>query len=188
MSEMYRQAVEAQSRPGGGQHPYLPFPWAGDIHTSEGWYKNGNNNGNVSERPTYLTLFFTAARGVNGLPGNVSQASGAGGVGGQGLGCGVQGLGGRGQGLHQGRHGIVDPGLAASHKGRSVVLDPAGEKTSNVLSTGDLQASPPLEVEEEADLALKVILPWAGAGLLLLAVSRFVLLDSWNSTSLPTYL
>ena len=188
MSEMYRQAVEAQSRPGGGQHPYLPFPWAGEIRTSEGWYKNGNNNGNVKERPTYLTLFFTAARGVNGLPGNVSQAGGAGGVGGQGLGCGVQGLGGRGQGLHQGRHGIVDPGLAASHKGRAVVLDPAGEKTSNVLSTGDLQASPPLEVEEEDDLALKVILPWAGAGLLLLAVSRFVLWDSLNSTSLPTYL
>ena len=42
MSEMYRQAVEAQSRPGGGQHPYLPFPWAGEIHTSEGWQKNGN--------------------------------------------------------------------------------------------------------------------------------------------------
>ena len=143
----------------------------------------------MSERPTNLTFFPTAARGVNGLPGNVSQASGAGGVGGQGLGCGVQGLGGRGQGLHQGRHGIVDPGLAASHKGRAVVLDPAGEKTSNVLSTsGDLQASPPLEVEEEVDLALKVILPWAGAGLLLLAVSRFVLWDSLNSTSLPTYL
>ena len=143
----------------------------------------------MSERPTNLTFFPTAARGVNGLPGNVSQASGAGGVGGQGLGCGVQGLGGRGQGLHQGRHGIVDPGLAASHKGRAVVLDPAGEKTSNVLSTsGDLQASPPLEVEEEVDLALKVILPWAGAGLLLLAVSRSVLWDSWNSTSLPTYL
>ena len=148
-----------------------------------------NDNGNVSERPTNLTFFSTAARGVNGLPGNVSQASGAGGVGGQGLGCGVQGLGGRGQGLHQGRHGIVDPGLAASHKGRAVVLDPAGEKTSNVLSTsGDLQASPPLEVEDEDDLALKVILPWAGAGLLLLAVSRFVLWDSLNSTSLPTYL
>ena len=143
----------------------------------------------MSERPTNLTFFSTAARGVNGLPGNVSQASGAGGVGGQGLGCGVQGLGGRGQGLHQGRHGIVDPGLAASHKGRAVVLDPAGEKTSNVLSTsGDLQASPPLEVEAEADLALKVILPWAGAGLLLLAVSRFVLWDSLNSTSLLTYL
>ena len=143
----------------------------------------------MSERPTNLTFFSTAARGVNGLPGNVSQAGGAGGVGGQGLGCGVQGLGGRGQGLHQGRHGIVDPGLAASHKGRSVVLDPAGEKTSNVLSTGDLQASPPLEVEEEADLALKVILPWAVAGLLLLAVSRFVLLDSLNGTYLlPTYL
>ena len=149
----------------------------------------------MSERPTNLTLFSTAARGVNSLPGNVSQAGGAGGVGGQGLGCGVQGLGGRGQGLHQGRHGIVDPGLAASHKGRSVVLDPAGEKTSNtinhpsnVFSTGDLQASPPLEVEAEADLALKVILPWAGAGLLLLAVSRFVLWDSLNSTSLPTYL
>ena len=149
----------------------------------------------MSERPTYLTLFFTAARGVNGLPGNVSQAGGAGRVGGQGLGCGVQGLGGRGQGLHQGRHGIVDPGLAASHKGRTVVLDPTGQKTtnmiirpSNILSTGDLQASPPLEVEEEADLALKVILPWGGAGLLLLAVSRFVLWDSWNSTSLPTYL
>ena len=78
---------------------------------------------------TNLTFFSTAARGVNGLPGNVSQAGGAGGVGGQGLGCGVQGLGGRGQGLHQGRHGIVDPGLAASHKGRAVVLDPAGEKT-----------------------------------------------------------
>ena len=183
MSEMYRQAVEAQSRPGGGQHPYLPFPWAGG--------ENGdyNDNGNTSERPTYLTVFSIAARGVNGLPGNVSQAGGAGGVGGQGLGCGVQGLGGRGQGLHQGRHGIVDPGLAASHKGRAVVLDPAGEKTSNVLPTGDLQASPPaLEVEDEADLALKVILPWAGAGLLLLAVSRFVLWDSWNSTSLPTYL
>ena len=149
----------------------------------------------MSERPTYLLLFFTAARGVNGLPGNVSQAGGAGRVGGQGLGCGVQGLGGRGQGLHQGRHGIVDPGLAASHKGRTVVLDPTGQKTtnmiirpSNILSTGDLQASPPLEVEEEADLALKVILPWGGAGLLLLAVSRFVLWDSWNSTSLPTYL
>ena len=142
----------------------------------------------MSERPTNLTFFSTAARGVNGLPGNVSQAGGAGGVGGQGLGCGVQGLGGRGQGLHQGRHGIVDPGLAASHKGRAVVLDPAGEKTSNILSTGDLQASPPLEVEEEDALALKVILPWAGAGLLLLAVSRFVLWDSLNSTSLPTYL
>ena len=34
---MYRQAVEAQSRPG-GQHPYLPFPWAGEC--------NGNDNGN----------------------------------------------------------------------------------------------------------------------------------------------
>ena len=143
----------------------------------------------MSERPTNRTFFSTAARGVNGLPGNVSQAGGAGGVGGQGLGCGVQGLGGRGQGLHQGPHGIVDPGLAASHKGRAVVLDPAGEKTSNVLSTtGDLQASPPLEVEAEDALALKVILPWGGAGLLLLAVSRFVLLDSLNSTSLPTYL
>ena len=143
----------------------------------------------MSERPNNLTFFSTAARGVNGLPGNVSQAGGAGGVGGQGLGCGVQGLGGRGQGLHQGRHGIVDPGLAASHKGRAVVLDPAGEKTSNVLSTtGDLQASPPLEVEDEDALALKVILPWGGAGLLLLAVSRFVLWDSLNSTSLPTYL
>ena len=143
----------------------------------------------MSERPTNLTFFSTAARGVNGLPGNVSQAGGAGGVGGQGLGCGVQGLGGRGQGLHQGRHGIVDPGLAASHKGRAVVLDPAGEKTSNVLSTtGDLQASPQSEVEAEDDLVLKVILPWGGAGLLLLAVSRFVLWDSLNSTSLPTYL
>ena len=141
----------------------------------------------MSERPTNLTFFSTAARGVNGLPGNVSQASGAGGVGGQGLGCGVQGLGGRGQGLHQGRHGIVDPGLAASHKGRAVVLDPAGEKTSNVLSTtGDLQASPQSEVEAEDDLVLKVILPWGGAGLLLLAVSRFVLWDSLNSTSLTT--
>ena len=61
-------------------------------------------------------------------------------------------------------------------------------RPSNVLSTVDLQASPPLEVEAEADLALNVILPWAGAGLLLLAVSRFVLWDSLNSTSLPTYL
>ena len=43
---MYRQAVEAQSRPG-GQHPYLPFPWAGECNDNDNGNGNGNGNGKV---------------------------------------------------------------------------------------------------------------------------------------------
>ena len=111
MSEMYRQAVEAQTRPG-GQHPYLPFPWAGEASRNGNGNRNdnGNGDGNGNSNITYHPFSCAAARSGNGLAGHPSQAGG----------------GGPGQQAIQGRHGIVDPGPAASYKGRTAVLDPAG--------------------------------------------------------------
>ena len=55
-----------------------------------------------------LTSCAAGARSGNGLPGHPSSQAGG------------------GQQPIQARHGIVDPGSAASHKGRTGVLDPAG--------------------------------------------------------------
>ena len=59
------------------------------------------------EKSPHNPFSCAATRSANGLPGHPNQAGG-----------GVQAI--------QGRHGIVDPGPAASHKGRTAVLDPAG--------------------------------------------------------------
>ena len=85
MSEMYRQAIEAQSRPG-AQHPYLPFPWPGErvrrvmevARFPNSLHKRGGEPDYNRSGKYQLTSCAAGARSGNGLPGHPSSQAGGG--------------------------------------------------------------------------------------------------------------